>query len=32
MNKIEEKVLDLALKHTPSVEVIYEEGETVGEF
>ena len=28
MNKIEEKVLDLALKHTPSVEVIYEEGET----
>jgi len=26
MNKIEEKVLDLALKHTPSVEVIYEEG------
>lgn len=28
MNKIEEKVLELALKHTPSVEVIYEEGET----
>lgn len=28
MNKIEEKILELALKHTPSVEVIYEEGET----
>ncbi len=28
MNKIEEKILDLALKHTPSVEVLYEEGES----
>ncbi|UJS17318.1 MAG: TldD/PmbA family protein [Candidatus Jettenia sp.] len=28
MNKIEEKILELALKHTPSVEVLYEEGET----
>lgn len=28
MNKIEEKILELALKHTPSVEVIYEEGES----
>ncbi|MGQ3683561.1 MAG: TldD/PmbA family protein [Candidatus Loosdrechtia sp.] len=28
MNKIEEKILDLALMHTPSVEVLYEEGET----
>lgn len=28
MNKIEEKILELALKHTPSVEVLYEEGES----
>ena len=28
MNKIEEKILELTLKHTPSVEVIYEEGES----
>lgn len=28
MNKIEEKVLELALKQTPSVEVLYEEGES----
>ncbi len=28
MNKIEEKVLELALKQTPSVEVLYDEGET----
>lgn len=28
MNKIEEKVLELALKHTPSVEVLYDEGES----
>lgn len=28
MNKIEEKILDLTLKHTPSVEVLYEEGES----
>lgn len=28
MNKIEEKILELALKQTPSVEVLYEEGET----
>lgn len=28
MDKIEEKILDLALKYTPSVEVLYEEGES----
>lgn len=28
MNKIEEKVLELALKLTPSVEVLYDEGES----
>lgn len=28
MDKIEEKILEQALKHTAHVEVIYEEGET----
>jgi len=28
MNRIEEKILELTIKYTPSVEVIYEEGET----
>ena len=28
MNKIEEKILEQAIKHTPSAEVLYEEGET----
>lgn len=28
MSKIEEKILELALKQTPSVEIVYEEGET----
>ncbi|MBI5677319.1 MAG: TldD/PmbA family protein [Planctomycetes bacterium] len=28
MNKIEEKILEQAVKHTPSAEVLYEEGET----
>ena len=28
MNRIEEKILELTIKYTPSVEIIYEEGET----